>query len=44
MHNHGYEGLIDIKSLMRGEGGRQQKKEFCVLIANNPEGLRVNLF
>ena len=45
MHNHGYEELIDIKSLMSGRKlDITIKDKFCVLIANNPEGLRVNLF
>jgi hypothetical protein len=45
MHNHGYEQLIDIKSLMRGRTlDIKTKDKFCALIANNPEGLRINLF
>ena len=45
MHNHGYEQLIDIKSLMRPRKlDMAGKDKFCVLIANNPEGLRVNLY
>jgi hypothetical protein len=45
MHNHGYEQLIDIKSLMRGRKlDMASKDKFCALIANNPEGLRINLF
>ena len=44
-HNHGYEELIDIKSLMQPRKlDMQEKKEFCALIANNPEGLRINLY
>ena len=45
MHNHGYEQLIDIKSLMRKRTlDIKEKTKFCALIANNPEGLRINLF
>jgi hypothetical protein len=45
MHNHGYEQLIDIKSLMRGRTfDIKTKDKFCALIANNPEGLRINLY
>lgn len=44
-HNHGYEQLIDIDSLMRGRKlDMGIKKEFCAMIAGNPEGLRVNLY
>lgn len=44
-HNHGYEQLIDIKSLMRPRKlDMAGKDKFCALIANNPEGLRINLF
>lgn len=43
--NHGYEPLIDIKSLMRPRKLDMTKKDkFCALIAGNPEGLRINLF
>lgn len=44
--HHGYEQLIPINRLT----GRREvdesfdTKKFCALIANNPEGLRVNLF
>lgn len=45
MHNHGYEPLIDIKSLMRPRKlDMTGKDKFCALIAGNPEGLRINLF
>ena len=45
MHNHGYEQLIDIKSLVRGRTlDIKAKDKFCALIANNPEGLRINLY
>lgn len=44
-HNHGYEQLIDIKSLMLPRKlDMAGKDKFCALIANNPEGLRINLF
>jgi hypothetical protein len=44
-HNHGYEQLIDIKSLMRKRTlDIKAKDKFCALIANNPEGLRINLY
>lgn len=44
-NNHGYEPLIDIKSLMRPRTlDMASKDKFCVLIAGNPEGLRINLF
>lgn len=44
-NNHGYEPLINIKSLMRPRKLDMTKKDkFCVLIAGNPEGLRINLF
>ena len=45
MHNHGYEQLIPIKSLtQRRKLDIASKNKFCALIANNPEGLRVNLY
>ena len=45
LHNHGYEQLIPIKQLLYPRNlDMQQKKEFCALIAGNPEGLRINLF
>lgn len=45
MHNHGYEPLIDIKSLMQPRKlDMTGKDKFCVMIAGNPEGLRINLF
>jgi hypothetical protein len=44
-HNHGYEDLISIDSLMRGRTlDMSQKTKFCAMIAGNPEGLRVNLY
>lgn len=44
-HNHGYEQLIDIKSLTRPRKlDIKAKDKFCALIANNPEGLRINLY
>lgn len=45
MHNHGYEQLIDIESLTKPRKlNLEQKTKFCALIANNPEGLRINLY
>jgi hypothetical protein len=45
MHNHGYEQLIPIKQLtQRRKLDIASKDKFCALIANNPEGLRVNLY
>jgi len=44
-NNHGYEPLIDIKSLMRPRKlDMTGKDKFCALIAGNAEGLRVNMF
>ena len=44
-HNHGYEQLLDIKSLMQPRKlDMSIKDKFCAMIAGNPEGLRVNLF
>ena len=44
-HNHGYEQLIPIGSLTRGRKlDIKAKDKFCALIANNPEGLRINLY
>ena len=44
-HNHGYEELLNIKQLMQPRKlDMSIKKEFCALIANNPEGLRINLY
>jgi hypothetical protein len=44
-HNHGYEQLIPIKQLTQPRKlDIKAKDKFCVLIANNAEGLRVNLF
>lgn len=45
VHNHGYEQLIPINQLLYPRKlDMQEKKEFCVMVAGNPEGLRVNLF
>jgi len=45
VHNHGYEQLIDIGSLTRPRVlDLKAKDKFCALIANNPEGLRINLY
>ena len=44
-HNHGYEDLISIDSLMKGRAlDMSQKTKFCAMIVGNPEGLRVNLY
>jgi len=44
-HNHGYEQLLDIKSLMQPRKlDMSIKNKFCAMVAGNPEGLRVNLF
>jgi hypothetical protein len=44
-HNHGYEQLIPIKQLTQPRKlDIKAKDKFCVLIANNPEGLRINLY
>ena len=44
-HNHGYEDLISIESLMKGRTLDLSKKtKFCAMIAGNAEGLRVNLY
>ena len=44
-HNHGYEQLIPIRMLtQRRSLDLKAKDKFCALIANNPEGLRINLF
>jgi hypothetical protein len=44
-HNHGYEQLLDIKSLTQPRKlDMRIKNKFCAMIAGNPEGLRVNLF
>jgi hypothetical protein len=43
--NHGYEQLIPIKSLTQPRKlDISSKDKFCALIANNPEGLRINLY
>ena len=45
MHNHGYEQLIPIKQLTQSRKlDIKAKDKFCALIANNPEGLRINLY
>jgi hypothetical protein len=45
MHNHGYEQLIPIKQLTQPRRlDIASKDKFCVLVANNPEGLRINLY
>ena len=45
VHNHGYEQLIPIKQLLYPRKlDMQEKKEFCVMVAGNPEGLRINLY
>lgn len=45
MHNHGYEPLIPIKPLTKPRKlDWKEKQEFCVMVAGNPEGLRVNLY
>jgi hypothetical protein len=44
-NNHGYEPLIDIKSLMRPRKlDMTGKDKFCAMIAGNPENLRINMF
>lgn len=44
-HNHGYEPLIEIAPLTKPrEVNWEEKDKFCVMIAGNPEGLRINLF
>jgi len=44
-HNHGYEQLIPIYPLTKTRRlDMSIKDKFCALIANNPEGLRINLF
>lgn len=44
-HNHGYEQLIPIKQLTQPRKlDIKAKDKFCALIANNPEGLRINLY
>jgi hypothetical protein len=44
-HNHGYEQLIPIPFLTEGRKlDIKAKDKFCALIANNPEGLRINLY
>lgn len=45
VHNHGYEQPISIKQLLHKRNYDPSiKKEFCVMVAGNPEGLRINLF
>lgn len=44
-HNHGFEQLIPISSLTHGRKlDIKAKDKFCVMVAGNPEGLRINLF
>lgn len=44
-NNHGYEQLIPIKPLLQPRRlDLLPKSKFCALIANNPEGLRINLY
>jgi len=44
-HNHGYEQLIPIRQLTQPRKlDIKAKDKFCALIANNPEGLRINLY
>jgi hypothetical protein len=44
-HNHGYEQLIPIHTLTSGRKlDIKSKDKFCALIANNPEGLRINMY
>jgi hypothetical protein len=43
--NHGFEALIPINALLQPRAPIEPKsRQFCVLIAGNPESLRVNLF
>jgi hypothetical protein len=42
-HNHGYEDLIPVSSLM-GRKLDKEKSKFCAMIAGNPEGLRVLMY
>ena len=45
VHNHGYEQPIPISQLLYPRKlDMSTKKEFCVMVAGNPEGLRINLF
>jgi hypothetical protein len=44
-NNHGYEQLIDIKSLTKPRVlDLKAKDKFCVMVAGNPEGLRINMY
>lgn len=43
-HNHGYEDLIPMEALTSRRDTPVGDREFCTMIANNPEGLRINLF
>jgi alpha(1,3/1,4) fucosyltransferase len=44
-NNHGYEPLIDIKSLLYPRKlDMSIKTKFCAMIAGNPEALRINMF
>ena len=43
--NHGHEQLIPIRQLTQSRKlDISSKDKFCALIANNPEGLRINLY
>lgn len=45
LHNHGYEQPIPLNKLMYPRKlDMDTKKEFCAMIAGNPEGFRINLF
>jgi len=44
-HNHGYEDLININNLLLPRKlDMSTKDKFCIMVAGNPEGLRVNLY
>jgi hypothetical protein len=44
-HNHGFEQLIPIKRIMnRRHLDIGAKDKFCIMVAGNPEGLRINLY
>lgn len=45
VHNHGYEQPIPVNQLIYPRKlDMQAKDKFCVMVAGNPEGLRINLF
>lgn len=45
VHNHGYEQPIPLNQLInKRKYDPSIKKEFCVMVAGNPEGLRINLY